>query len=565
MHGTGFVPPAELQDRIAPTEKRDGKMLRGKVHDPRAAMLGGIAGHAGLFSTLDDLGSYAQMLLANDTSASTHRILRPETIWRMTQPRAVGTRESFGAVLRTYGWDQHSPYSYNGGELLGPFAFGHGGFTGTVLWIDPDQNLFYVFLSNRLHPDGQGNVNRLAGKIADLVLREILSKPGNKSELDAQQGQVQLGVDVLAARGFRDLTGRRVGLVTNQTGVNSSGQSTAEVLASAVGVELVALFSPEHGPQGNLDARSIADSRDERLAVPNFSLYGESHAPTAEQLAGLDVLVFDIQDIGARFYTYISTLKACMVSAAENKKAFIVLDRPNPLGGLLISGPMNDPDRESFVACHHLALAHGMTIGELALLFRDELKLDLELTVMPVRNWARSETWDQTGLEWIDPSPNMKSLEGAWLYPSLGMLEATNISVGRGTDRPFQWIGAPWMDSRRLAEWFNEKQQIPGIRAVPQRMTPVSSKYSGRECDGLQFVIHDASKLEPDRIGLTLAVGLRTFHQDQWDSNGVDTLLVNKSLVESLRQGATVEELLKATRTALESFLLRRARYLLYE
>ena len=564
MRDTGFVPPTELQDRIAPTENRNGKMLRGEVHDPRAALLGGVAGHAGLFSTLDDIGSYAQMLLANGKCASTHRVLRPETIWRMTRPHVVETRESFGEVLRTYGWDQHSPYSHNGGELLEPFAFGHGGFTGTVLWIDPDQNLFYVFLSNRLHPDGQGSVNRLAGKIADLALREILSKPGNKSQVDAQSGQVQLGVDVLEARGFRDLSGRRVGLVTNQTGVNSRGQSTAEVLASAAGVELVALFSPEHGPQGDVDVPSIADSPDERLAVPIFSLYGTSRAPTAEQLAGLDVLVFDIQDIGTRFYTYISTLKSCMISAAENKKLFFVLDRPNPLGGLLVSGPMNDADRETFVACHHLALVHGMTIGELALLFRDELKLDLDLTVIPIRNWRRSQTWDQTGLEWIDPSPNMRSLEGAWLYPALGMLEATNLSVGRGTERPFQWIGAPWMDSRRLSDWFNG-QNIPGIRAVPRRMTPLSSKYSGVECQGIQFVIHEASKLEPDRIGFTLAVGLRTIHPDQWEPAGIDTLLVIHSLLSSLRDGATVEELLNATRPVLDSFLLRRARCLLYE
>jgi uncharacterized protein YbbC (DUF1343 family)/CubicO group peptidase (beta-lactamase class C family) len=577
MRDSGYVPSADLVPRIAPTEKRDGEMLRGQVHDPRAALLDGVAGHAGLFSTLDDIAIYAQMMLANGRTQAGETLLRPETIWTMTRPRLIETRPDFGPLSRTRGWDHHSPYSYNGGTRLSASAFGHGGFTGTVLWIDPDKNLFFVFLSNRLHPDGKGNVNRLAGKIATLAVdtlegaeaaaatepSEARRDRSENASRPAPQPEVLTGIDVLAARNFRDLAGKRVALVTNQTGIDRQGRSTLSLLASAPEVQLVALFSPEHGIEGKLDVNRIGDSRDSRLDVPIYSLYGETRRPKAEHMAEIDVLVYDIQDIGARFYTYIATMKNCLEACAEHGKQFVVLDRPNPIGDR-VAGPMRDIDRETFVACHHLPVQHGMTVGELALLFRDEEKLKVDLTVVPVRNWNHRQRFDETGLWWINPSPNMRTLEAAMLYPGVGLLEMTNLSVGRGTDRPFQWLGAPWMDGQKLAIWLNA-QELPGVRAIPRKITPDASKHANVECSGVQFLITDAQALDPVRLGFALAEGLHTLHGDAWESDKLDVLMVNREISKAVGQGASLEQLAPQLEKELENFRQRRQTVLLYD
>lgn len=579
MRDSGYLPEAHLRTRIAPTEPRDGQMLRGEVHDPRAALLGGVAGHAGLFSTLDDLAIYARMMLSNGRTSDGDRLFRPETLWTMTRPKVIERRPDFGPLSRTRGWDHHSPYSYNGGKRLSTSAFGHGGFTGTVLWIDPDKNLFFIFLSNRLYPDGKGSVNQLAGKIATLAIDFLedrspeppaaegsaTAKPaaGSEPATTVDRSVVLSGIDVLAARGFRDLAGKRVGLVTNQTGIDGQGRTTLSLLAGSGDVKLVALFSPEHGIEGKLDVSKIGDSRDTQLGVPIYSLYGETRQPKPEHLDQIDVLVYDIQDIGTRFYTYIATMKNCLEACAQQHKEFMVLDRPNPIGDR-VAGPMRDPDRETFVACHQLPVQHGMTMGELALLFRDEGKLDVELTVVPVRNWNHGQRFEETGLWWINPSPNMRTLEAAMLYPGVGLLEMTNISVGRGTDRPFQWIGAPWMDGQQLALWLNA-QELPGVRALPRKLTPDSSKHANVECSGIQLVVTDTDALDALRLGLTLAEGLHRLHADAWESEKIDVLMVNKKVSTAIGDGATYQQLQPEIEKDVKAFERRRASVLLYD
>lgn len=558
MKDSGYVPAEALRPRIAPTEPRDGVMLRGIVHDPRAALMGGVAGHAGLFSTLDDIARYSQMMLGGGSLEGV-QVMKPETVLKLTAPHKVDMRADFGVVSRTNGFDHHSPFSYNSGDVLSSSAFGHGGFTGTVLWIDPARNCFFVFLSNRLHPDGKGNVNRLAGKVSKTIVEQCLPPLPTRDPL----APVMLGVDVLRESQFRCLHGKRVGLVSNQTGRTSDGISTPQLLRRAERVQLVALFSPEHGFEGLLDEAGIGDSTADELKLPIYSLYGKTRRPTAEQLANIDCLVYDIQDIGCRFYTYISTMKECMLAAAEHGKQLIILDRPNPIGGLVVAGSMVDPGRESFVACHNLPVQHGMTVGELALLFRKELDLKLDLQIVPVRNWEREQELDQTGQEWIDPSPNMRTLLAAKLYPGVGLLETTNISVGRGTERPFEWIGAPWIDSRQLAAWLNE-QSIPGLRCIPRTITPTASKYEKEACHGVQFVVSDSSKIEPLVLGLTLAAGLQKLYPDHWKAATANTLLVNAKMRDAIVAGASVKELQAIYSADLEAFKQRRASVLIY-
>ena len=438
MVDTGFVPPAALQSRCATTEMRDTVWLKGVVHDPRSALLGGVAGHAGLFSTAGDLARYAQMMLQRG-NWSGQQILSPATVQAMTDPYDVS------GVRRGLGWDKQSSYSSNRGDLLTDAAFGHGGFTGTVLWIDPGLELCYIFLGTRLHPDGNGTINPLAGRIGTLVAAAIFDRP-----VEIGSSSVLCGIDVLRRDGFGPLVEGRVGLITNHTGLAADGTSTARVLQQATEVDLVALFSPEHGRHGALDVSRIEDTVDEETGLPVYSLYGADRSPTVSQLEQVDMLAFDIQDIGTRYYTYISTMGLAMEAAAKHQKRFIVLDRPNPIGGIICSGPVLDPDRSSFVAYHPLPVRHGMTVAELARMFRQERNWNLELQVVAMEGWHRGDLWDDTELRWVNPSPNMRNLTQALLYPGIGWMEGTNISVGRGTDTPFEvmahpgWMGCAW-------------------------------------------------------------------------------------------------------------------------
>jgi len=380
----------------------------------------------------------------------------------------------------------------------------------------------------------------------------------------APEDAVLCGIDVLQRDGFRQLAGKRVGLITNQTGINRDGVSTAKLLQQAPNVNLVALFSPEHGIAGKLDIARIGDARDPETGLQIFSLYGETRRPTAASLAQVDAILFDIQDIGTRFYTYISTMGYAMEAAAAAHVAFVVLDRPNPINGIDVDGPVRDPGRESFVSYHPIAVRHGMTVGELARMFRAERSLDLTLTVVKVEGWRRADYFDRTGLLWVNPSPNMRSLTEAVLYPGIGLLETTNLSVGRGTDTPFELLGAPWLDGQRLAAVLN-RAGLPGVRCVPLRFTPSSSKYAGERGGGIALVITDRARLRSLDTGLEIARQLRHLYPDQWDFTHFDRLLANKATWEAVGHGASLAVIRAAFADGLKRFKLRRQRFLLYE
>jgi uncharacterized protein YbbC (DUF1343 family)/CubicO group peptidase (beta-lactamase class C family) len=564
MSETGYLPPDELKRRAAPTEQRDEQWIQGEVHDPRAHRLGGVAGHAGLFSTAEDIAVYAQMMLGGGEYAGV-RVLKPETVELMTIAQPV-PRGGFRAL----GWDARTGYSSNRGDLLSARAFGHGGFTGTVLWIDPELDLFFIFLSNRVHPDGKGLVNPLAGRIGTVAAAAILSVPDAASVRDTApsrrvptEREVLTGLDVLQRDGFALLRGRNVGLITNHTGVNRAGTSAVQLLHQADAVHLKALFSPEHGFEGRLDIAKIADAEDEGTGLKIVSLYGENRTPTAESLAGLDTLVFDIQDIGARFYTYVSTMGNALRAAAEHKLRFVVLDRPNPINGVDVEGPVLDDGSQSFVGWHTVPVRHGMTVGELATLFNAELGLGLDLQVVKVEGWDRGDYYDRTGLTWINPSPNMRSLTAAVLYPGVGLLETTNLSVGRGTDRPFEVLGAPWMDGVRVARALNEAN-LPGVRFVPARFTPEGSKFANEECGGVNILVTDRARLRPVHMGLKIAEVLRRLQRDEWDTKAFNRLLSDQQTHDAIVGGRTADETEAQWQTELARFRERREMFLLY-
>jgi len=572
MAETGYLPNAGLRARAAPTERRGDRWMQGEVHDPRAHLLGGVAGHAGLFSTANDLAVYAQMMLNRGQYANV-RILRPRTVELMTEPVAVPSG------IRALGWDMQTRYSINRGETMSSSAYGHGGFTGTGLWIDPELDLFVIFLSNRVHPQGKGLVNPLIGRIGTIAAASIVNPPlmtrrppprtvPTTSQDDENEPRalstVLTGIDVLERDRFQVLKGRRIGLITNHTGINRQGTSTVKLLAGAPEVSLVALFSPEHGLEGQLDVAKIVDSRDAALDLPVYSLYGETRKPTAESLRGIDTLVFDIQDIGTRFYTYPSTMGNALRAAAEHKLRFVVLDRPNPINGVDVAGPVLDAGRESFVGYHRLPVRHGMTVGELARMFNDELKIGAELVVVPVEGWRRSDFFDATGLLWVNPSPNMRNLNAALLYPGVGLLETTNLSVGRGTDTPFEILGAPWIDALQLAGELN-RAAMPGVRFIPTFFTPASSKFKNERCGGVQIAITDRGRLMPVRVGFEIARQLRVLYPDGWHVAEYDRLLASAAVLKAVVDGAAVSEIESLYQPDLESFSKRRSRFLLYK
>jgi uncharacterized protein YbbC (DUF1343 family)/CubicO group peptidase (beta-lactamase class C family) len=576
MVDTGFRPVGGPADeptsvtRIAPTEREGSRMLRGVVHDPRSRALGGVAGHAGLFSTGDDLAVFAQMLLDGGKGLDGKRVLSPLTVRAMLDPGSTPEGERRGL-----GWDLQTSYSGPRGSLFGPTSFGHTGFTGTSIWIDPETETFVILLTSRLHPDGKNaGPNALRGEIATLVASSIVDASPRAADRETIVTKpaapkvpairaVDCGIDVLARRGFRELRGKRVGLVTNHTGRDKTGVSTIDLLFAAPGVELVALFSPEHGIRGAVDT-TVADSKDEKTGLPIFSLYGKTRKPTPESLTGVEVLVYDIQDIGTRYYTYISTLGLLLEAARETHIPLFVLDRPNPINGVSVAGPVRDADFASFIAHHALPVRHGMTVGELAKLFNAERSINADLTVIACEGWRRADTYDRTGLEWVNPSPNMRSLTEALLYPGVGLLEASNLATGRGTDTPFERFGAPWIDDRALARALNE-MALPGVRFVPVRFTPKERQYSGQECKGVQIAITDWATFEPVDLGIGIAITLRSLYPRQWEPAGFLKMLADRDAYEALLTGGNLAAIRSTWEEELAEFAKVRVKYLLYK
>jgi uncharacterized protein YbbC (DUF1343 family) len=581
MTDTMFKPSPALRGRIAPTEVctpygwpcagPGAEMLRGVVHDPTARRMGGVAGHAGLFSTADDMSRFARMLLHGGELGGA-RVLSPLAVARMTSPSTPEDQVN----VRGLGWDMDSSYSANRGELLPIGSYGHTGFTGTSIWIDPATEIYVVFLSNRVHPDGKGDVTPLRARVATIAASAFTTVPssglpGTRRMFDAQTAAVpapayapvQTGIDVLRATGFAQLKGLKVGLLTNHTGRARDRAATIDALADAPGVTLAALFSPEHGIRGLLDA-TVPSTRDDRTGLPIHSLYGDTRRPTAEMLTGLDAIVIDLQDVGARFYTYMTTMAYVMEEAAPRKIKVFVLDRPNPIGGVHIEGPTLDPDAASFIGyLPAMPTRHGMTLGELARLFNAEKKIGADLTVVAMRNWRRDAWFDETGLMWIGPSPNMRNLYAATLYTGLASFESANISVGRGTDTPFEHIGAPWIDGMRLSETLNARA-IPGVRFYPEQFTPTASKFANEVCQGVFIVVTDRNAVRPVRVGVEIASALVKLFPGKFEIDSAVRLFGSAAGLARIKNGDDAAAIAASWSAGEARWRLLRAKYLLY-
>ncbi len=581
MSTTRFLPPQSWFLRLAPTAKdeRSGLMLRGVVHDPTARQMGGVAGHAGLFSTADDTAKFAQALLNGGAPVWSRLIVD-----KMTTPQQPPNL----TVVRGLGWDIDSPFSSNRGELLPVGSFGHTGFTGTSLWVDPMTNTYIVLLTNAVHLK-KGNVIALRTEVATAVTAALqlnvaelqklrLARITGYNEAAAgsrrivtRNGEVKTGIDQLEDRNFDALkvsgvAKPRVGLITNQTGVDSQGRRTIDVLALAPQLQLASIFSPEHGVQGTADSTDIANSKDRVTGVPIYSAYGDSDAkrrPAPEVLRNLDVLVFDMQDAGVRFYTYETTLGYFLEVAAKAGKPIVVLDRPNPLNGAYVQGPVSDAGQESFVNYHSVAVRHGMTMGELAKLYNAERRINANLTVVPMKGWIRGDWFDSTGLEWVNPSPNLRNLEEAILYPGVALIEGTNVSVGRGTDTPFQVVGAPWIKAKQLAAYLNARL-IAGVRFVPATFTPASGAYASQQCGGVQIMVTNREIVDAPELGIELAAALYKLYSQQFELAKINALLVNQAVLQALQAGQDPRRIADDWRDGLDRFMLVRSKYLIY-
>jgi len=576
MVDTGFLPPKEKLARIAPTEKMDGVVLRGVVHDPTSRLMGGVAGHAGLFTTAADLARYCRMLL-NLGELDGVRIMKSETVKMMTSVQTPSNIPS----RRGFGWDIDSGFSRPRGDLFPIGSYGHTGFTGIALWIDPFSKTFFVFLCNRVHPDGKGNVLPLYSGIGTLAaesvtdfdfamvtnglppMRHARDASAKKNEVNNDVPCVLNGIDVLARENFAPLKGLRIGLITNPTGRNCRRYPTIDLLRNAPDVQVKALFGPEHGIYGNFD-EPVNDSVDERTGLPVYSLYGKRSEPTLDQLADIDALVFDIQDVGCRFYTYISTLGHCMNAANKAGIKFFVLDRVNPINGVTIDGPVL-AGKTSFVGYHPIPLRYGMTEGELAQMFKAERHLDnLDLTVIKCEGWKRDQFFDQTAQPWMPPSPNMRSVTEAILYPGVGMLEYCQLSVGRNTGTPFEIIGAPYIHDIKLADELN-KQNLPGVRFVPIRFTPPEYIFKNQSCAGVNIILTDREKCNVIDIGISIAKILNRWYPEQFEIKKMKRLIANPATLEAIEADKPLTEIKALWDKDRADFAARREHYLLYQ
>jgi len=568
MVDTGFLPSRLKLSRIAPTEKETNVVLRGVVHDPTARRMGGVAGHAGLFTTAADLARYARMFL-NRGQLDRTRLFRVETVRLMTSVQTPGGVQE----RRGLGWDIDSAYAGPRGRFFPIGSYGHTGWTGTSLWIDPFAEAFLVFLSNRNHPTEDGSVLALRNRLGTLAAEAVADYnyvyvPGALPRLEdaggrsgaARAATVRNGVDTLVQRQYAPLRGLRVGLITNHTGHDRERSPTIDLLRQAPEVRLTALFSPEHGIRGEQDA-DVGDSVDQPTGLPVHSLYGKNRAPTPAQLKDLDALVFDVQDIGCRFYTYISTMGLCLEAAAKARIKFIVLDRVNPINGKAVEGPVHR-GASTFVAFHSLPLRHGLTVGELARLLNSERGWKADLTVIPVQGWERGQWLDETGLPWTNPSPNMRNLTEATLYPGIGLLESA-VSVGRGTDTPFEVVGAPYVRDVAFARELNQAG-LPGIRFVPIRFTPRASTFQGQECGGVYLVVTDRDALAAVDVGIQIALALQRLYPQQFALDKTRHLLEHAPTLEAIRTGKSLREIKALWTEDLNAFRKRREGCLLY-
>jgi uncharacterized protein YbbC (DUF1343 family)/CubicO group peptidase (beta-lactamase class C family) len=557
MKETGFKPARSLLPRIAPTEidPATGLPFRGEVHDETSRYMGGVTGDAGLFSTVDDLARYANMM-ANLGESDGKRIFAAATVREFTS-RATPEGQK---ILRGLGWDIDSSYSAPRGEVypVGT-SYGHTGFTGTSIWIDPASKSYVILLTNAVHPK--------RGKVLAPLRRSVATIAASALGLASPAGaahRVDTGLDVLASEGFAPLRNKRVGLITNHTGVDREGRRNIDLMRAAH-VNLVALFSPEHGIEGKEDKPEIGDSKDSATGLPVYSLYEPKRRRlTADQVKSLDALVFDIQDAGARFYTYSCTLLYAVEDSARAKVPLFILDRPNPVTGTRVEGPVAQESLQSFVGCYDMPVRHGLTFGELATMANAEKKWGAQLTVVKMQGWQRADWFDATRLKWVDPSPNMRSLNAATLYPGIALIEASkNYSVGRGTGSPFEQIGADWIDGAELAKELNGRK-IAGIRVFPTRFQPEDSNFKGKRIEGVRFAVTDRDEFQAVNFGIELASALERLYPGKIDFEVSKGLIANRGVLDALKAHKPVQEIESRMESDVERFVARRRPFLLY-
>ena len=588
MKETRFLPPPSLEPRIAPTEEDENhRLLRGVVHDPTARRMGGVAGHAGVFSTADDLAIFAQALLDGGRG-----ILTSATVAKMTAPQQPVN----GTVLRGFGWDIDSPWSSNRGELFPIGSYGHTGFTGTSLWIDPTTNTYIVLLTNAVHmkmgpPKERGSAASLRTKIATAVAAALALDPSEAEKmrlaaitgynemqsaarrLPVRNGIVKTGIDVLEETNFAALhpkkggAPRSIGLLTNQTGVDAEGKRTIDILASVPGLSLDAIFSPEHGVTGALDTLDVKNTKDAATGITVYSVYGGSAAarrPPIDVLKRLDAVVIDVADVGARFYTYEATIGYFLEAAAKADVEIVILDRPNPITGSFVQGPMSDEGTEKFTNYFPEPVRHGMTLGELAKMVNAERHIGARLEVVTTQGWQPGDWFDSTGLSWVNTSPNLRSVTEATLYPGVGEIEGTNVSVGRGTDTPFEVVGAPWIKAREFATYMNARG-IQSVRFVPIVFTPTSSNFAGERCEGVNLFVLDRNTLDSPELGIELASALHKLYPNDFKLEKMMDLLNNQSVYDAIQSGEDPRRIAEDWQERLDAFLHMREKYLLYK
>jgi uncharacterized protein YbbC (DUF1343 family)/CubicO group peptidase (beta-lactamase class C family) len=633
------APTQHDNEGTAETNPDFDRLLRGTVHDPTTRRMGGVAGHAGVFSDAHDVSLFAQALLDRLAGRPSDFPLKRETLVAMTTPEqpktALGGATVFtpdgkpttGVAQRGFGWDINSAFSRPRGEVFPIGSFGHTGFTGTSLWMDPASDTYVILLANSVHPRGNAAISPLRGQVATLAAKSVGLVAASNPMSDGKQSDmghpVMTGIDVLEADGFRELkeaAGRhggklRVGLLTNQTGLDSKGRRTIDVLRGAGGgIELVKLFSPEHGIFGAKDSTEIGPEVDPASGLKVTSLYGAKDAdrrPRPEDLKDLDAIIIDLQDAGVRFYTY-ETVVGYFLEAATCQPVLgrsvdvFVLDRPGMVGGIAVQGPVSD-ERTSYINYMPVPVRHGMTLGELARFFSAEHSMvgclpsgipgqapaqaggedvrvfahGASMTVVPMQGWTRDEFFDQTGLAWVNPSPNLRSVTEAVLYPGVGMLDATNMSVGRGTAMPFEVFGAgataatkdkpaatAWFDGKAVADYLTARK-IPGVTFAATRYAVAEDTnhypYHGQTIEGVKMTVTDRAALDSPEMGIEILSALHHLYPAQFKLEKAAGLVANAETMAALERGDDPREIAKSWQAGLETFKLRRAAYLLYK
>ena len=588
MKETRYLPPSSWLPRIAPTEEDENHhLLHGVVHDPTARRMGGVAGHAGVFSTADDLAIFAQALLGGGRG-----VLTTATVAKMTAPQQPVN----GTALRGFGWDIDSPFSTNRGELFPVGGFGHTGFTGTSLWIDPTTQTFIVLLTNAVHMNAipgheKGSAVSLRTKVATAVAAALALDPVEAEKmrvaaltgynemqsaarkLPARNGTVKTGIDVLESSHFAALhptksgSPRRIGLLTNQTGIDADGRRTIDILAKVPGILLDVIFSPEHGVTGTLDTIHVNNTKDEATGIAVYSVYGGKESarhPPIDVLKRLDAVVIDIADAGVRFFTYETTVGYFLEAAAKAGIEVVILDRPNPVTGSIVEGPVSEEGRENFTNYMPEPVRGGMTLAELARFFNGERHIGARLEIVPMEGWQRGDWFDSTGVAWVNPSPNLRDMVEATVYPGVGMIEGANISVGRGTDTPFEIVGAPWIKGREFAAYLNARE-IQSVRFIPVSFTPSSSNFAGQRCEGINLIVLDRNLLDATELGIELASALHKLYPGDFKLDRLSDLLVNQPVLQSIDAGEDPRRIVQDWQPRLEEFLRAREKYLLYK